>query len=167
MVKAVVLSSGGIDSTTAMAIVKSQGFQLFSLSFDYGQRHRCELRAARRVADHMKVEKHLVLKIDLTAIGGSALTQDIAVPKGREITAGGDDIPVTYVPARNTIFLSYGLAWAEVIWAPAMSLLVSTPWITAGTPIAGRRSFPPSRRWPTWRPGQRCGTACAYGSTRR
>jgi 7-cyano-7-deazaguanine synthase len=117
MVKAVVLSSGGIDSTTAMAIVKSQGFQLFSLSFDYGQRHRCELRAARRVADNMKVMKHLVLKIDLTAIGGSALTQDIAVPKGREITAGGDDIPVTYVPARNTIFLSYGLAWAEVLGA--------------------------------------------------
>jgi 7-cyano-7-deazaguanine synthase len=117
MVKAVVLSSGGIDSTTAMAIVKSQGFQLFSLSFDYGQRHRCELRAARRVADHMKVKKHLVLKIDLTAIGGSALTQDIAVPKGREITAGGDEIPVTYVPARNTIFLSYGLAWAEVLGA--------------------------------------------------
>lgn len=111
------MSSGGIDSTTAMAIVKSQGFQLFSLSFDYGQRHRCELRAARRVADRMKVEKHLVLKVDLTAIGGSALTQDIAVPKGREIAAGGDDIPLTYVPARNTIFLSYGLAWAEVLGA--------------------------------------------------
>ncbi|KJS30402.1 MAG: 7-cyano-7-deazaguanine synthase [Desulfatitalea sp. BRH_c12] len=115
--KAVVLSSGGIDSTTAMAIAAQEGFTLFSLSFDYGQRHRCELAAAGRVAVFFNVDKHLVLKIDMGAIGGSALTTDMAVPKEREISDVENDIPVTYVPARNTIFLSYGLAWAEVLAA--------------------------------------------------
>ncbi|MCJ8502014.1 7-cyano-7-deazaguanine synthase QueC [Desulfatitalea alkaliphila] len=113
--KAVVLSSGGIDSTTAMAMAKDLGLRLFSLSFDYGQRHRCELDAARRVATALGAERHLVLKMDLAPIGGSALTDAIDVPKGRALEAMGDDIPVTYVPARNTIFLSYGLAWAEVL----------------------------------------------------
>jgi 7-cyano-7-deazaguanine synthase len=115
--KAVILSSGGIDSTTAMAIAREKGFKLFSLSFDYGQRHRCELDAADRVADFFSVEKHLIVKIDLTAIGGSALTSTMAVPKGRTEVQMAADIPVTYVPARNTIFLAYSLAWAEVLGA--------------------------------------------------
>jgi 7-cyano-7-deazaguanine synthase len=115
--KAVILSSGGIDSTTAMAVARERGFRLFSLSFDYGQRHRCELAAARRVAESFKVQKHLVVNIDLTAIGGSALTSTLAVPKGRATEEMSSDIPVTYVPARNTIFLSYSLAWAEVLEA--------------------------------------------------
>lgn len=114
---AVVLSSGGIDSTTAMAMAKAEGFRIFSLSFDYGQRHRYELAAARSVAGHLGAERHLVVKMDLTAIGGSALTSDVAVPKQRSTAEMNTDIPITYVPARNTIFLSYALAWAEVLTA--------------------------------------------------
>ncbi len=114
---AVVLSSGGIDSTTAMALTKKEGFGLYSLSFDYGQRHRYELEAAGRVAAFFNVEKHLVVRMDMTAIGGSALTSDVPVPKGRNAEDMPADIPVTYVPARNTIFLSYAMAWAEVIAA--------------------------------------------------
>jgi 7-cyano-7-deazaguanine synthase len=113
--KAVVLSSGGIDSTTAMAIAKHEGFKIFSLSFFYGQRHAFELEAAQKVANAIGVTKHLVINIDLKQIGGSSLTDDIDVPKDRgeqEMTRG---IPVTYVPARNTIFLSFALAWAEVL----------------------------------------------------
>ncbi|MDY6792459.1 MAG: 7-cyano-7-deazaguanine synthase QueC [Thermodesulfobacteriota bacterium] len=113
--KAVVLSSGGLDSTTVMAIAKNEGYRLFSLSFLYGQRHKIELEAARRVADVIGIEKHLVINLDLNQIGGSALTDSIDVPKNRVAKADFDDIPVTYVPARNTIFLSYALAWAEVI----------------------------------------------------
>ncbi len=115
--KAVVLSSGGIDSTTALALSKNEGFSLYSLSFDYGQRHVYELAAARRVAEFFHVEHHLVVHVDMTAIGGSALTGDIQVPKGRAADEMLADIPVTYVPARNTIFLSYALAWAEVLGA--------------------------------------------------
>ncbi len=115
--QAVILSSGGLDSTTAMAMAKEQGFGLFSLSFDYGQRHRYELEAARRVADHFKVQKHLVINIDMIAIGGSALTADIDVPKSGPMHGVTQAIPITYVPARNTIFLSYALAWAEVLGA--------------------------------------------------
>lgn len=114
---AVVLSSGGIDSTTAMAMSRHEGFTLFSLSFDYGQRHRFELSAACKVAQHIGVAKHLVVKLDLTSIGGSALTSDLAVPKGRVATEMPREIPITYVPARNAIFLSYALAWAEVLGA--------------------------------------------------
>jgi 7-cyano-7-deazaguanine synthase len=113
--KAVVLSSGGIDSTTAMAIARYEGFKIYSLSFFYGQRHAFELQAAQKVADAIGVTKHLVINIDLKQIGGSSLTDDIDVPKDRgeqEMTRG---IPVTYVPARNTIFLSFALAWAEVL----------------------------------------------------
>jgi 7-cyano-7-deazaguanine synthase len=117
MNKAIVLSSGGLDSTTAMAMAADQGFDIFSLSFDYGQRHRHELVAARRVADALKARKHLVVTLDLRTIGGSALTDDIDVPKGRSPEEMGHDIPVTYVPARNTVFLSYALAWAEVVRA--------------------------------------------------
>ena len=115
--KAVVLSSGGIDSTTALAIAKAEAYDLYSLTFNYGQRHAAELDAARRVADFFRVKRHLVVAIDLRSIGGSALTDQIGVPKGRSVEDMGEDIPVTYVPARNTIFLSYALAWAEVLQA--------------------------------------------------
>ncbi len=110
--KSVVLLSGGLDSATTLAIAVEQGFAPFTLSFDYGQRHRGEIAAARRVAEHLGSVEHKLVRIDLRAIGGSALTGDIAVPKDRSFDAG---IPVTYVPARNTIFLSVALAWAEVL----------------------------------------------------
>jgi 7-cyano-7-deazaguanine synthase len=116
--KAVILSSGGIDSTTAMAITREQGYDLYSLSFDYGQRHVLELEAARRIAEIFGAREHLVIRLDMGRIGGSALTADIPVPKARSDEVIGSGIPVTYVPARNTIFLSYGLAWAEVLEAP-------------------------------------------------
>jgi len=115
--KAIVLSSGGLDSTTVMAIAKSQGYEVYSLSFSYGQRHSVELEAAKRVASAIGVKKHLVIDIDLKLIGGSALTDNIDVPKDRAENEMTADIPVTYVPARNTIFLSYALGWAEVIGA--------------------------------------------------
>lgn len=114
---AVVLSSGGLDSTTVLAMARDQGYTLYSLSFDYGQRHDFELQAARRVASAMGVKRHLVSRIDLKPVGGSALTDDIQVPKARSTDRMAADIPVTYVPARNTIFLSYALAWAEVLGA--------------------------------------------------
>lgn len=113
--KAVVLSSGGLDSTTVMAIAKHAGFELYSISFDYGQRHSFELEAARKVAETFGVNKHMVLNIDLKKIGGSALTDNIEVPKAKTEESMAAEIPVTYVPARNTIFLSYALAWAEVL----------------------------------------------------
>jgi len=115
--KAVILSSGGIDSTTAMAMAKREGYDLYSLSFDYGQRHAVELEAAARTAAALGARQHLVIRIDLGKIGGSALTADIAVPHGRNEEQLESGIPVTYVPARNTIFLSYALAWAEVLEA--------------------------------------------------
>jgi 7-cyano-7-deazaguanine synthase len=110
---AIILSSGGLDSTTAMGIAANLGFSLYSLSFDYGQRHRHELSAAKSIAQRFKVIRHLVNRIDLRQIGGSALTDDIDVPDYEEKKT--NFIPVTYVPARNTIFLSYALAWAEVL----------------------------------------------------
>ncbi|MDQ5986046.1 MAG: 7-cyano-7-deazaguanine synthase [Syntrophus sp. SKADARSKE-3] len=115
--KAIVLSSGGIDSTTVMAMAKAEGYELYSLSFHYGQRHAFELDAARRVADYFGAARHLVMNIDMRLIGGSALMDDIDVPKGRSGHEMAHGIPVTYVPARNTIFLSYALAWAEVMKA--------------------------------------------------
>ena len=123
---AVVLSSGGLDSTTVLAMAKEQGYALYSLSFNYGQRHAFELSAAERVARELGVERHLVLQTDLTAIGGSALTDDIAVPKHRIPDKESDpEIPITYVPARNTIFLSYALALAEVLGAADIFLGVN------------------------------------------
>jgi 7-cyano-7-deazaguanine synthase len=113
--RAVVLLSGGLDSATAFAVARAEGFECYALSFDYGQRHRRELEAARQVAAALGAKQHLVLRLDLRAIGGSALTADIPVPKGRSPEAMGSGIPVTYVPARNTIFLSHALAWAEVL----------------------------------------------------
>jgi 7-cyano-7-deazaguanine synthase len=115
--KAVILSSGGIDSTTVMAIAKTEGYELYSLSFRYGQRHAIELEAAHRIAQVFRVKEHLVIDIDLGKIGGSALTDNIEVPKERSGEEISKDIPITYVPARNTIFLSYALAWAEVLGA--------------------------------------------------
>ena len=113
--KAVVLLSGGLDSATCLAIAREQGFESYALSFDYGQRHRFELEAAARVAQHLGAAKHHTVRFDLRAFGGSALTSDIEVPKGRTADDMSHDIPITYVPARNTIFLSFALAWAEVL----------------------------------------------------
>lgn len=115
--KAVVLSSGGIDSTTTMAIARNAGYEIYALSFRYGQRHAVELEAAARVAAALGARDHLILNIELDRIGGSALTSDIDVPKGRMAAEMNHSIPVTYVPARNTVFLSYALAWAEVLEA--------------------------------------------------
>ncbi len=114
MKRAVVLLSGGVDSTTTLAIARAEGFECFALSFRYGQRHGIELEAARRVAKALGAVEHKILDIDLREFGGSALTADIAVPKDR---TPDSSIPVTYVPARNTIFLSFALAWAEVLGA--------------------------------------------------
>ena len=113
--KAVVLLSGGVDSATTLAIARAAGFDPHALSFRYGQRHAVELTAAARIAHANDVSRQLTVDIDLRRIGGSALTSDLAVPKSRSVDDMGKDIPVTYVPARNTIFLSYALAWAEVI----------------------------------------------------
>jgi 7-cyano-7-deazaguanine synthase len=112
---AIILSSGGLDSTTCMAIARAERFlPLYSLSFDYGQRHRQELAAAKRIAQVYQVKEHRVIQIDLRQFGHSALTDNISVPKDRDEKQMAGEIPVTYVPARNTIFLSYALAWAEV-----------------------------------------------------
>jgi 7-cyano-7-deazaguanine synthase len=115
MKKAVCLLSGGLDSSTCLALARRDGFACFALSFDYGQRHKQELEAAARVAAHFGAERHMVARIGLDAFGGSALTDAIAVPKARSAAEMKEGIPVTYVPARNTIFLSFALAWAEVL----------------------------------------------------
>ena len=115
--KAVVLLSGGLDSTTILAIARAEGFESYAISFRYGQRHEIELQAAARVAEAAIVTKHIIVDIDLRQFGGSALTSDIAVPKRRNVEEIGDAIPVTYVPARNTVFLSFALAWAETLGA--------------------------------------------------
>src|SRR5258708_23838516 len=115
MKRAVVLFSGGIDSTTTLAIAIAEGCEVYVLSFDYGQRHQIETAAARHIADSLGAKEHRVAKIDLCIFGGSALTADLDVPKKRSETEIAHGIPVTYVPARNTIFLAYALAWAEVI----------------------------------------------------
>ena len=113
--KAVVLLSGGIDSTTTLLIAQNQGFDVYALSFRYGQRHMVELAAARNIARVYHALEHRVVDFDLRLFGGSALTGDMKVPKNRTVEEMGKDIPVTYVPARNTIFLSLALAWAEVL----------------------------------------------------
>jgi 7-cyano-7-deazaguanine synthase len=115
--KAVVLLSGGLDSATALAVARAEEYECFALSFDYGQRHARELESAVKLAATLGARRHLTLRLDLRAIGGSALTDDLPVPKGRSDAAIGTGIPVTYVPARNTIFLSHALAWAEVLGA--------------------------------------------------
>ena len=113
--RAVVLLSGGLDSATALAVAREDGYECFALSFDYGQRHARELESAKQVAASLGAVTHLTLRLDLRTIGGSALTGAIAVPKGRSQEAIAAGIPVTYVPARNTIFLSHALAWAETL----------------------------------------------------
>ncbi len=120
--KAVVLLSGGLDSTTCLAVAVAQGFETFALSFDYGQRHKTELHAAKRIASAFGVRRHLTMALDMTGIGGSALTAAIDVPKNRiddagETAPGAASIPATYVPARNTMFLSVALGWAEALGA--------------------------------------------------
>jgi 7-cyano-7-deazaguanine synthase len=125
MKPAVVLLSGGIDSTTTLAIAIAEGFEAYALSFDYGQRHHIETEAARRVADSLGVKEHRIAKIDMRAFGGSALTGDVDVPKRRSEPEIGHGIPVTYVPARNTIFLAYALAWAEIMPASDIFLGVN------------------------------------------
>ena len=115
--KAVVLLSGGLDSATVLAMARCQGFECYALSFRYGQRHAWELKAAKRVAAALGAAEHRIAEIDLRAFGGSALTSEIAVPKGRAPEEMAHGIPITYVPARNTIFLSFALAWAEVLGA--------------------------------------------------
>jgi 7-cyano-7-deazaguanine synthase len=119
--KAVVLVSGGLDSTTVLALALQQGYRCYTLSFDYGQRHRSELEAAKRVSELMKVEEHKIVRLDLGTIGGSALT-DTTIDVPEQETAG---IPVTYVPARNTVFLSIALGWAEVLEADTIFLGVN------------------------------------------
>jgi 7-cyano-7-deazaguanine synthase len=122
MKRAVVLLSGGIDSTTALAIAIAEGYETYALSFDYGQRHQIETEAARRVANSLGAKEHRIAKIDLRVFGGSALTDDVDVPKQRAEKEIASGIPVTYVPARNTIFLAYALACAEVI--PASDIFI-------------------------------------------
>jgi 7-cyano-7-deazaguanine synthase len=117
MKRAVVLLSGGLDSATTLAIAIAQGYEVYALSFDYGQRHKIEIDAARRIAKALGAKEHRVAKIDMWIFGGSALTDDVDVPKKRSQTEIGRGIPVTYVPARNTIFLSYSLALAEILGA--------------------------------------------------
>ncbi len=115
MKSAIVLLSGGLDSTTALAIAKHEGFSCYAMSFRYGQRHKIELERAQDVAKQMGVIQHVIVDFDLRQFGGSALTSDIEVPKDRSVSDMGHGIPVTYVPARNTIFLSFALAWAETL----------------------------------------------------
>ncbi len=124
--RAVVLSSGGIDSTTAMAMAKDAGNEIYSLSFRYGQRHAVELDCAKRVAKALKTITHKIIAIDLGQFGGSALTDDISVPKHDRVDQlDAQEIPITYVPARNTIFLAYAMAWAEVLKASAIYIGVT------------------------------------------
>ncbi|MGI6296321.1 MAG: 7-cyano-7-deazaguanine synthase QueC [Armatimonadota bacterium] len=117
MKKAVVLLSGGLDSATTAAIARSEGYDLYAISFDYGQRHSRELQSARSVAESLQVKDHLLISFDLRSMGGSALTDDISVPLDRDTDNMAESIPITYVPARNTIFLSFALGYAETIGA--------------------------------------------------
>jgi 7-cyano-7-deazaguanine synthase len=115
MPSAVVLLSGGLDSTTTLAIARSEGFTPHAITFRYGQRHEAEIDAAKQIAERLGVAQHIIAEIDLRVFGGSALTSDTAVPKGRSVAEMSGGIPVTYVPARNTVFLSFALAWCEVL----------------------------------------------------
>lgn len=123
--KAIVLLSGGLDSATTLAIAQDAGYAAYALSFRYGQRHAIEIAAAEAIAQRMRVERHLVMDIDLRQFGGSALTAEIPVPKSQSVEAIGQAIPITYVPARNTVFLSLALAWAETVGAADIFLGVN------------------------------------------
>ncbi|MES2521825.1 MAG: 7-cyano-7-deazaguanine synthase QueC [Gemmatimonadota bacterium] len=122
---AIVLLSGGLDSSTVLAVARHQGFTPYAMTFRYGQRHSVEIDAARRVAEAHGVAAHVVVDIDLRAWGGSALTSDVAVPKDRDLSQPSEEIPVTYVPARNTIFLSFAMAWAETVGARSIFIGVN------------------------------------------
>ena len=122
MKKAIILLSGGLDSTTVMAIAASQDYELYALTIIYGQRHVYEVKAAEKVARYFKAKDHIISQINLRAFGGSALTADLAVPKDQDLKTMAAQIPVTYVPARNTIFLSFALAWAETL--PAADIFI-------------------------------------------
>ncbi|HOJ50487.1 MAG TPA: 7-cyano-7-deazaguanine synthase QueC [Spirochaetota bacterium] len=124
MKKAVVLLSGGLDSATTAAIARSEGYEIYAITFSYGQRHKIEIKSAKRIAKEIKVKEHKIIKIDLRTFGGSSLTDNIDVPKERDIE-NIKEIPLTYVPARNTIFLSYALAYAEVIDADSIFIGVN------------------------------------------
>lgn len=115
MKKAIVLLSGGLDSATTLAMAQDQGFNCYAISFQYGQRHDIEITASKKVAKAFNVEHHIVIDINLNTIGGSALTTDIKVPKHKDVSAVKENIPITYVPARNTIFLSFALGWADAL----------------------------------------------------
>ncbi len=123
--RAVVLLSGGLDSATVLAIASAEGYETYAMSFRYGQRHAVELEHAENIASTFGVARHIVVDIDLRIFGGSALTADISVPKGRSMSEISDGSPITYVPARNTIFLSYAVAWAEVLLADAIFIGVN------------------------------------------
>lgn len=123
--KAVVLLSGGLDSTTTLAIAKNEGYECYAMTFRYGQRHDFELNRAKLIAKEFEVADHVIIDVDLRAFGGSALTDDIDVPKSNSIDEVGDEIPVTYVPARNTIFLSFALAYAETLEADTIFIGVN------------------------------------------
>ena len=123
--RAVILLSGGLDSATTAAIARAEGFELYALSIDYGQRHRCELEAARRIAEALGVRRHVVLAVDLRQIGSSALTDAIEVPKDRALERMSQEIPITYVPARNTVFLALALGYTEVVGAADIFLGVN------------------------------------------
>ena len=123
--KAVILLSGGLDSTTILAIARAESYETYAMSFRYGQRHAVELQCAEKVANALGVKQHTIVDIDLRIFGGSALTADIEVPKDRSDAEMGDEIPITYVPARNTIFLSYALAYAEVLVADTIFIGVN------------------------------------------
>ena len=146
-----ILLSGGLDSATAAAIARQQGFALYALSVDYGQRHRFELEAARRVAQALGVRRHVVLAVDLAQLGGSALTAAIDVPKDRPADEMAHGIPVTYVPARNTVLLSLALAYAEVVGAADIFLGVNAI-DYSGYPDCRPEYIAAFTGWPTWPP---------------
>jgi len=163
---AVVLLSGGLDSATTLAIAKAEGYEAYALTFRYGQRHEVEIEAARQVARRLGAAEHIVVEIDLRRFGSSALTSDLAVPKDRPPEGMPRGIPITYVPARNTIFLSFALAWAEVVESSDIFLGVNAI-DYSGYPDCRPSTSRPTSGWPTWRrgPASRGGSGC--GSMRR
>ena len=150
MPNAICLLSGGRDSSTVLAIAKEEGFNIFAMSFQYGQRHSVELLRAKEVAQKAGVAQHVIVDFDLRQFGGSALTSAIEVPKGRSVAEMGEGIPLTYVPARNTIFLSFALAWAETLGVSDIFLGVNAL-DYSGYRIVDRSTSRHTRTWPTWR----------------
>ena len=165
--RAVVLLSGGLDSTTVLAIAMSRGFEAYAMSFRYGQRHVVELEKAAAVAKALGAAQHIVVDIDLRAFGGSALTSDTAVPKGRSEADMAAGIPITYVPARNTIFLSFALAWAEVLGSSDIFVGVNAIDYSRATWIAGPNTSRPTGAWRRSPPRQAWKDVSTCRSTRR